>query len=90
MARYPDAANALAQWAKVVTDLQWRNFAELRQTYRSADQVAVASGRTAVVFNIRGNRYRLIAAVHYNRQVTYVMLFLTHAEYSKNRWKELL
>ena len=87
MARYPDAAGALAQWAKVVHELQWQNLAELRQTYRTADQVTVASGRPVVVFNIRGNRYRLVAAVHYDRQRVFAMLFLTHAEYSKDRWK---
>jgi mRNA interferase HigB len=42
------------------------------------------------VFNIRRNDYRLITAAHFNRQIVYVMRFLTHAEYSKDRWKETL
>jgi mRNA interferase HigB len=46
---------------------------------------------TAVfVFNIRRNDYRLIAAVHFNRQIVYTLRFMTHAEYSKDRWKEIL
>jgi mRNA interferase HigB len=61
---------------------------EVRRVYPHADPVAVASNRTVVVFNIRGNRYRLITAIHYNRQVIYTLRFLTHAEYSKDRWKE--
>ena len=52
--------------------------------------VAVASGRTVVVFNVRGNRYRLVTAIHYNRQIIYTLRFMTHAEYSKNRWKDTL
>jgi mRNA interferase HigB len=58
--------------------------------YPHADAVTVASGRTVVVFNIRGNRYRLVTAIHYNRQLVYTLRFMTHAEYSKNRWKDML
>lgn len=43
-----------------------------------------------VVFNIRGNRYRLVTAIHYNRQVIYTLRFMTHADYSKDRWKDTL
>jgi hypothetical protein len=49
--------------------------------------VPVASGRTVVVFNIRGNRYCLVTAIHYNRQIVDTLKFLMHAEYSKDRWK---
>jgi mRNA interferase HigB len=43
-----------------------------------------------LIFNIRRNDCRLIAAAHFNRQIVYVMRFMTHAEYSKDRWKETL
>jgi mRNA interferase HigB len=56
-------------------------------TLSSADQVRVESGRTVVIFNIRGNNFRLICALHYNTGVVYALRFLTHAEYSKNQWK---
>ncbi len=88
--KYPDAANVLAEWVKMVRNNDWKNFAELRDTFRSADQVAVRSGRTATVFNIRGNNYRLIAAIHYDRQRLFAMKFLTHREYSADRWKDNL
>ena len=42
------------------------------------------------VFNICGNKYRLIAAIHYNRQRVYVLRLLRHAEYSKDFWKDRL
>lgn len=89
-ARHPDAAESLAAWLKNASSAQWRSLADVRRVYPHADPVAVASKRTVVVFNIRGNRYRLVTAIHYNRQMIYTLLFMTHAEYSKNRWKETL
>jgi mRNA interferase HigB len=89
-AQFPDAAEALTAWLKVATQATWNSLAEVRQVYPHADPVAVASGRTVVVFNIRGNRYRMVTAVHYNRQPIYTLRFMTHAEYSKDRWKDTL
>ena len=66
----------------------WRALPDLRRSFRSADEVRVASGRTVVIFNIGGNAYRLITAIHYNRQIVYVLRFMTHADYSKDRWKD--
>lgn len=89
-ARYPDTAESLAAWLKNVEQATWRSLAEVRRVYPHADPVTVGSGRTVVVFNIRGNRYRLVTAIHYNRQVIYTLRFMTHAEYSKDRWKDTL
>jgi mRNA interferase HigB len=89
-AQYADAGESLAAWLKNATDAHWQNLAEVRQVYPHADPVEVASGRTVVVFNIRGNRYGLVTAIHFNRQVVYTLRFMTHAEYSKNRWKDTL
>jgi mRNA interferase HigB len=89
-AQYPDAAEALAAWFKNASQAVWRNLAEVRAVYPHADPVVVASGRTVVVFNVRGNRYRLVTAIHCNRQIIYTLRFITHAEYSKNRWKDTL
>ncbi|MGE3639298.1 MAG: type II toxin-antitoxin system HigB family toxin [Pirellulales bacterium] len=88
--QFPDAAVALAAWLKNGDRAAWRNIAEVRRVYPHADPVEVESGRTVVVFNVRGNRYRLITAIHYNRQVIYTLRFMTHAEYSKDRWKDTL
>ena len=62
----------------------------MRRVYPHADPVTVASGNTVTVFNIRGNKYRLIAAIHYNRRRAYVLRLLRHVEYSKNLWKDSL
>lgn len=88
--RHPDAAESLAAWLKNASNATWRNLGEVRQMYPHSDPVGVGSGRTVVVFNIRGNRYRLVTAIHYNRQLIYTLKFMTHAEYSKNRWKDTL
>jgi mRNA interferase HigB len=88
--RHADARESLTAWLKNASQASWRSLADVRRTYPHADPVAVASHRTVVVFNIRGNRYRLVTAIHYNRQVVYTLLFMTHAEYSKNRWREML
>jgi mRNA interferase HigB len=74
-------------WRTVVKAATWRNLMEVRRTYPGTDSVKVSSGRQVQVFNVCGNEYRLIVAVHFNRQIVYTLRFLTHAEYSKDRWK---
>lgn len=86
--RYPDAAEALQKWGQVVRDAKWPSLQDVRRVYPHADAVTVASGNSVTVFNICGNKYRLIAALHYNRQCVYVLRLLTHAEYSKDFWKD--
>ncbi len=87
---FPDADSPLRAWLKVTRNSNWRNLAGVRAGYPSADGVKVRSGRTVVVFNIGGNKYRLIVAMHYDKAKAYVLRFLTHAEYDKGRWKEQL
>jgi mRNA interferase HigB len=84
---YPKAAGYLDQWRKVARAAVWQNVVELRRTYPGTDLVKVQSGRRVLVFNVCRNDYRLIAAVHFNRQIVYTLRFMTHAEYSKDRWK---
>ena len=88
--KHPRARSSLLGWLALAKVAKFKNFVALRQVYRSADQVQVASGRKVIVFNISGNNYRLIAAVHFNTQRVFALRFLTHAEYSKNQWKETL
>jgi mRNA interferase HigB len=86
----PPAARHLDVWRKTVKKATWRNLVDVRRSYPDTDAVKVRSGRQVLVFNIRRNDYRLIAAVHFNRQIVYTLRFMTHAEYSKARWKEAL
>jgi mRNA interferase HigB len=61
----------------------FRSFSELKTFFASANQVDKFT-----VFNIGGNKVRLIAAIHYNCQRVYIRHVLTHSEYDKNKWKE--
>jgi mRNA interferase HigB len=78
-----DAEGPLRAWYQVVRVADWTCFADVRETYRTADLV----GRK-VVFNIGGNRYRLVAVIHYEAHKVFVRHVLTHAEYDSGRWKD--
>ncbi len=80
---HPDAEEPLERWYQAVTAAAWKSFADVRLTFAHADQV----GR-CTVFNIGGNKYRLISAIHYNRGIVYVRHVLTHSEYDVGAWKE--
>ena len=80
---HPGAASALEHWYKSMKKEHFFSFAQLRRVFPHADQV----GRLTV-FNIGGNKARLIAAIHYNRHKVYIRAVLTHEEYDKGRWKE--
>jgi mRNA interferase HigB len=84
---YADAAPSLLGWLAVAKKSDWQTIADVRRTYPHADAVEVASEHRVTVFNIAGNKYRLITAMHYNTGIIYTLMFLTHAEYSKDRWK---
>ena len=88
--RYPTARGWLETWRLGVRSAHWESFVDLKKVYSTAAIVRVQSGRNVVVFNVCGNSFRLIVAIDFNRQVVYTLCFLTHAEYSKNRWILLL
>lgn len=85
-----EAEGSLRAWVQQTAASLWRDFVELRRTFPSADRVTVASDRPVVVFNIAHNRYRLIAAVHFNMRIVYTLMILSHKEYDRNVWKEQL
>jgi mRNA interferase HigB len=78
----PDSKAPLLRWYQIVERSNYQNFAELRKTFPSADRVD-----GFVVFNIAGNKYRLIASVHFNRGKVYIRHVLTHREYDQGAWK---
>ena len=80
---HPDAQSALEHWHRAMKTHRFASFAQLRETFPSADQVD-----NKTVFNIGGNKYRLIAAIHYNRARIYIRAILTHREYDKGTWKK--
>ena len=88
--KHPKARKWIENWCSIVKEVPWKNIQEVRASYPSADTVTVGSGGNVVVFNVCGNDFRLIVAIHYNRGIVYTLRFLTHAEYSKDKWKKEL
>ena len=80
---HPDSEAPLLRWFRIIEQNQFRNFDELRATFPSADLVG-----DLIVFNIGGNKYRLITSIHFNRDKVYIRHVLTHQEYDKESWKK--
>jgi mRNA interferase HigB len=78
-----DTCAELASWYRVARSAHWMRLAEVRTDFPSADQVG-----NVLVFNIRHNRYRLIARVTYAKQKLYLKVLLTHKEYDREEWKK--
>jgi mRNA interferase HigB len=81
--KFPKAKSPLEAWYQIAKHAEWEQFADLRKTLNTVDLV----GRF-VVFDIGGNKYRLIAAIHFNRGKLFVRHVLTHAEYDEGKWKD--
>ena len=79
---HPDGEQPLRRWHKLMTTTEFGSFVELRETFPSADMVD-----DLIVFNVGGNKYRLIASIHFNRRKVYVRHVLTHVEYDRGDWK---
>jgi mRNA interferase HigB len=88
--KYKDAGQALHHWLDATSVANWQSIVDIRKVYPSADGVLVRKDRVATVFNIKGNRYRLITAIDFQLSVVRIVEVLTHAEYSSNRWKDRL
>jgi mRNA interferase HigB len=72
-----DAEQPLRAWVHIVRAADWSKPTDVKRMFRSADIV----GGERVVFNIGGNKYRLVAAVHYRGKRIYVRFIGTHREY---------
>ncbi len=79
IAKHNDTLVPLMEWYDIVTEVDWASFSDVKNTFNSADYV----GNERVVFNIKGNRYRLVAAVIYSIRTVYIKFIGTHAEYDK-------
>ncbi len=77
--KHPDAEIPLRSWYAQASHADWRNPADIKLAYRNAS--FIANGR--MVFNIKGNDYRLVVAVHYNRRMMFVRFVGTHREYDR-------
>lgn len=79
--KHPDAEDPLRAWEKNACRANWKSLADVKKTYSAADQV----GR-CIVFDIGGNKYRLIVVLTPGR--VFIKHVLTHPEYDRDTWKK--
>jgi len=76
---HTDAEESLTDWHKEAEDAHWQSPKDIKASYRSADFLP----GNRVVFNIKGNHYRLVVKIHYNTGVVFIRFIGTHAEYDR-------
>jgi mRNA interferase HigB len=79
---HPNSAAALDQWYRLTKRASWRNFADVKILFPAVDKVG-----DKYVFDIGGNKLRLIAAIHFNVGKVFIRAVLTHKDYDKGAWK---
>jgi mRNA interferase HigB len=84
----PGALQPLRHWYLAVKAARWKSFADLRRTFVTADQVRTNNAKSVVVFDVGGNKYRLVSHVSYPKSKVYVLRIMTHREYDRGRWKD--
>jgi len=80
--KHQNAREPLENWFKTVSRSRWTSLAEVRVTYPHCDLYG-----TCYIFNIGGNKYRLIVKMNFLKQMVFVKYVLTHREYDKEGWK---
>ena len=80
--KHPQAEVSLRLWYKITSEHRWKHFDDVRQVFPHADLVGQLT-----VFNISGNKYRLITKIVFPKGRIYIRAVLTHAEYDKGNWK---
>jgi mRNA interferase HigB len=78
--RYPDSQDALEVWYKLLRQSEYKNFAELKAVFGSLDFIQP----DYLVFDIRGNHYRIVARVNFVYKTIWIKHVFTHKEY--NLW----
>jgi mRNA interferase HigB len=81
-AEHPQAEAPLKGWRRVVDKNRYANWSDLKASFNSVDRVG-----DLVVFDIGGNKYRLISYIRFRKQIVYIKAVLTHQEYDKGAWK---
>lgn len=77
--QHADAKTALEEWHEKAVKAEWENFAQVKQTFNSADYV----GNNRIVFDIKGNQYRMVALVLFKIGMVYIRFIGTHSEYEQ-------
>lgn len=80
--QHADCRDVLDNWFKVASKADRSGLVEVQSVFPQAEAVG-----NFTVFNIKGNKYRLIVSIDYEKQLIYIKYALTHAEYDKEQWK---
>lgn len=80
--KHPEAKDSLINWNQISRKSDWRNLVDVRKYFSHADLAGVCT-----VFNIGGNKYRLITKIYYQDRVILIRFVLTHAEYDKGVYR---
>ena len=83
--RYPKSAKAMLDWYLKTKGSEWTNFADIRKVFGAADSV----GNGLFVFNVGGNKYRLIARIIFGTRTVFIRFAGTHKEYEKVKLSDL-
>ena len=76
---HTDAEEPLLKWYKTVKDADWRSFQDIKNTFNSADYV----GNERYVFNIKGNKYRIVALIFLDKRTVFIKFVGKHSDYDK-------
>ena len=82
-ARHSEWGASLNAWYKIAKDADWKNFSDVRNSWKNSDVV----GRF-VVFDVSHNKCRLIATIKYEWRMVYIRRILSHAEYDREDWQK--
>lgn len=78
----PEAENAIREWIKTIRPADWNNFSDVRKTFNHSDVFG-----NCVIFDVGGNKYRIIAKVAFQIKVVFIRFVLTHKEYDEKKWQ---
>jgi mRNA interferase HigB len=85
--KLPESKVPLDRWYKISRKARWSSFEDAKSSFPATDVYKCKKGKTATIFDVGGNKFRVIALIDYTRQTMLVTHVLTHAEYDKDTWK---
>jgi mRNA interferase HigB len=86
--KLPGSMSGVSTWLSLAKKAQWENLQDVRKTFSTADGVPVRDNKVYTVFNIAGNKFRLIVKIEYQYKTIYIKDLITHAEYDRGDWKK--
>ncbi len=85
--KHTDAERPLSRWYSITKKAKWSNFSDVKKTFGTVDTYN-SGNYTYTVFDIGGNKYRLIAKIEYDFQAVFIAKVMRHKDYSKETWKD--